>query len=213
MPNFSQVAHIPGQLRPKHLPSQKSLIFDLLFFLESLSLWTSCRVNFSRFVQCFGANFVKVCRRKLFFAFFLSFYYSKGKLWSSWRLLGMFFDFLKPFLSIFLQLNCSFVVNSSFENLAVSEACFGEFRWLARKLDASFSSTCDYFDVFDFSFLAGFHFCTSLFFLRAVLWCSRFGAKLTNGSFWNQVCFFRWQGKQGCLYLWFFFLFQVYHLF
>ena len=30
MPNFSQVAHIPGQLRPKHLPSQKSLIFDPL---------------------------------------------------------------------------------------------------------------------------------------------------------------------------------------
>lgn len=154
------------------------------FFLESLNLWTSCRVNFSQFVESFGAKFVKVSRRNLFFAFFLSFYSSKGKLWTSRRLLAIFFDFLTLFFSIVLQLNCSFVVNSSFENLAVSEAIFGKFRWLVRKLNASFSSTCDYFLKFSiFLSLAGFHFCCLLFFLRAVLWCSHFGANIVEKGF------------------------------
>lgn len=152
------------------------------FFLESLNLWTSCRVNFSQFVESFGAKFVKVSRRNLFFAFFLSFYSSKGKLWTSWRLLAIFFDFLTLFFSIVLQLNCSFVVNSSFENLAVSEAIFGKFRWLVRKLNASFSSTCDFFEVFDFSFFGRFS-----FLLFAVL----FESSSLVFPFWRQYC---WKG-------------------
>lgn len=62
---------------------------------------------------------------EIYFRVFSVFYWSKGKLWTSRGLLAIFFDFFKAFFSIVLQLNSSFVVNSSFENLAVSKAIFG----------------------------------------------------------------------------------------